>query len=220
MLITCLLFPAQFSDVVYLYIYYVNNGSIVFCDGDGSIQQVHRCFELCHYLIDTTFFSYMMTILRDKFTMYKQVIFLLHEDIQRDIYLQLPFIFVPETTQYQYNTLFLNSWIHSNNNHYIEVEDVSYMSTIDNSIAFPTLICFHCLPNTGSIVRIINRYKYVVEQAKPKYPVENYVKHGIERIWLDSDRKNVYTNKYYNHGLEMLLLQDVLKDVLQDVLQT
>lgn len=125
-----------------------------------SRDEIKQSFELCHYLLDQEFFEFLLEQLLHGWSHYNGIIISLHANIQRDIYLHLPYILLPN--DYQIDTNFLLLWSKNNNEKHFRVnmrED--YMSRVTFNENF-----------NHSVIRGIKTYL----SDEP---------HGISREWYE-----------------------------------
>jgi antitoxin component YwqK of YwqJK toxin-antitoxin module len=109
-------FPSQYDDVSQHYINYLTDVQEQLIE-----QKLKRCFELCHYLSDDNLFSCLIEQLLQSWSSNNHIINKLHDELQRRIYLQIPFVYVPEHCQD--NEVFFKQWLTNNNNKHIIVDD-------------------------------------------------------------------------------------------------
>ena len=157
-------------------------------------------------LADDNFFDYLIDKLYDSWSEFHHIISELHDELKRQIYLTVPFVFVPEN--YQDDNMFFNQWIAINNNKHIILDGKysyhnKYYGTKDGN--WYTFVSHYKLvtdnytvygigrewmrnPDTGTLAMIWN-YKY----NKQEY------KHGKQQRWyLDGTLKE---EMYYNDGI-------------------
>jgi len=205
-------FPSQYNDVAHAYVNYVTRFATLgnnFSDklGIQTKDELKQCFKMCHFLDDMNFFDLLIGRLFQSWSDMVDIIEQLHNELKRQIYLRVPFIFVPE--YYQDNTLFFEQWTtNSNNMKYMilnhDGRDNSYISNYyeynkGKSVIFrcSTLnsanFCLHGVqrqweknPETGLNTMIYDS----------KYEMGN--KHGKQQRWYISGKLREIT--YFNNG--------------------
>jgi len=77
-------------------------------------HKLKPCFELSCYLDDSHFFSLLVECLIRSWPSNAYIIEQLNENLQRDIYLHLPFTFI--ANKYRRDGTFMNLWMNKNGN--------------------------------------------------------------------------------------------------------
>jgi len=163
-------FPNQYIDVLPVYIDYCHHDNKI----RVQLRKLKLCFNLAHYLGDDDFLQVLIQCISRSWPSSTKVIEMLDSNIQRDIYLSLPFMFIP--TRYRYNSTFVTQWLIKND----EKRILGPYNTIYRTHI--RLCCFneqHChgidLGLTG-----INSHIIV---GKNNY----FYKHGIDQDWYQGE---------------------------------
>jgi len=231
-----LLFPPQYHDVFDLYCKFITcnitttDTPIKNCkDIVITHQQLSRGFELCHYLDDQTFFTYLTTYLLDHWTTHHDIINNLSDNIQRDIYLRCPWSCIPDkyskyvnpqpdsninininininananSSQHWISRAFLYAWVKNNNN--------KIMSIDSGSVIFNTLCTFFHNDDNNSDNNSDNNdiniygsnkslYSFSCTMTKDRWTYT----HGVMMSFCMTDKDgNQQLNKlsHYDHG--------------------
>ena len=200
-------FPAQFNDVLTLYICYTNDSSSLhyqmLISNVNKTISMKRMYELCHYIDDEVLFKLLMSILLNNYKCsYDQVINDLNSNIQRDICLCLPYCYVVEPWLSDDN--FFKIWYTINNGNVITVGNHHYRS--------------YCLLKR-SPVKFISTCKPIDNNKKRKFKLHGLVKHwysdagvikqeyyhmgklhGESKTWYSSDSNQLKLSCTYYHG--------------------
>lgn len=184
-------FPPQFNDIVNLYLMCLNHDTVItnYVSKYPLVKNknnIARLFQLCHYLDDNVLICDPISHLRNKFSEYKEIIDALHPDIQREIYLHLPYPLTPFTPNK--DPTFFDAWIKNNKDKTIIVENIPYISYMVKPDAI-----------------VIGSSQYSTPNMKEFFTIKNGKKHGVHWIWytigtLGADDKLKACEEYYLDG--------------------
>jgi len=174
-------FPPQYNDIVNLYLMCLN--------GDKEIKNyiaryplkknkynLGRLLQLLHFLEDDITFEDPLSLIKISYSTYKEVIDTLHSDLQRSIYLRLPYCFTPFDDRY-----FFEYWIAINSKEgEITVENIIYRSYLRSY--------------EGDID--LGDSRYSSHQMTQFITFKNDNPHGVEKVWypLNNSNNNPVTN--------------------------
>jgi len=127
-------FPTGFNDIVNLYLMCINNNTVITnyvkeYPLNKDKRNLGRLLQLCHYLDDEDLFEYPLLLIRNCYCNYVEVIQSLYSEIQRNVYLHLPYHLTPITIET--DKTFFDNWLTINNNKDIIVENITYRSSLD-----------------------------------------------------------------------------------------
>jgi len=131
-----IVFPDGYLDVLELYLSIIKEQSVSTAEPDRII----RLLQLSHLLEDNFSLQQLMTVVKDTYkSVYQQLVKTLHADLQREIYLRLPYCFSP----YGDNQAFFDEWLGLNRHSVItHVDDDTYswsLGIVDNKLEFGQL---------------------------------------------------------------------------------
>jgi len=111
---TVLQFPPIYNKVADYYLRYASINQPLFNVKITQPSTLKLCLEMAHYLADVEFFEVIMNQLLSSWYELHIVIDDLHPELQRDVYLHCPYMFIPQT--FVDDDIFFKAWLDINNN--------------------------------------------------------------------------------------------------------
>jgi antitoxin component YwqK of YwqJK toxin-antitoxin module len=160
-------FPCQYNNIVNLYLMCLYqdkqiNNYIASYPLTKDKYNLSKLLQLLHFLEDDITFEDPLSLIKTSYSSYKEVVDTLHHELQRDIYLKLPYCFTPFDDR-----CFFDYWIAFNNGKEITVENIIY--------------CSYLRSYTGSID--VDDSRYSSSQMTQFISFKDGVNHGVEKVW-------------------------------------
>jgi len=118
--------PRKYMVTSYIYTSFLNGKLLPV----SSKELIISCYDLVSYVVDIEFFNYVMQQLLDNWSLLSYTIYNeINPDLQRDIFLHLPYQLIPQLHMKSYS--FRNEWVNINNGKQITVNHVeTYQTTV------------------------------------------------------------------------------------------
>jgi hypothetical protein len=208
-------FPTQYNYIVDVYLMFINKHDLHGEELTGN--RLPLSFKLSHFIEDNYFFDYLTQYLLARWSYYNISKWSLTSELEHEIYLHCPYMWVPEPyrghydnekQEYNINIPFLISYmklhsekqIHINNRYYW----ISNMNT--NLLNEDGFTCYCLSPNSTAVKDGLSISWYQNNIKQQVRSVSHYVNNklnGVKRTFFDNGKiaSEVHYNKNVKQGL-------------------
>lgn len=173
-----ILIPSQYSVLINHYLDYLDRRRVKI----EIAQELILYLKMATYFEDTKYFSYLMECVHNIWTEFRPLIKELHPDIQREIYLYIPYLFIP--TEYTSKNSFINEWMTINANKIIVIDKrVRYHTDVEYyNKQLKSMHTYYYNHKYERIEKVVEWYSDR-QQVKEEYMCESGKIIGLYREW-------------------------------------